>query len=614
MNSKTLKPCRWLVPALTLFSCLCFAQAPPTSIVVSPSPASASTALYSEHPVDLSTGVPQISIPLYEIRSTKLTYPVVLNYHGSGIKINDVAGPLGTGWELNSGQINRIMRNRPDEQTGGFFGNAMSVPDETDPLTLQLKDDLATRETDMIPDLFYYSTGISSGTIIFDNQLVPRTLPQLPIEVTTNTATLSTFTLTDPSGTTYEFDAGETATAVIPGGPGSVTYIASWYLSRIVSADKLDTIRFNYTINSSYSYTTSENVGLNFFYNVPAGAARALHEMNAVNSNVSVTVTGTRYLTSIQHKGGKVVFDFSAGRTDYSEGRKLDQIVVYTRDALTGAYVEDRSINFAYSYFENTDTGTRLRLDSFREKLGPTTYTPPYIFGYSAKRLPAPGSTAQDFWGYYNGADGNTNLIPAYTHGTQVISTNDRQVHSSYVQGCILRSITNPHSGITEYTFESNRVRNGSGSAPGLRISKITRRDPFTNIVATTNYDYADPSTGEPSGVLVNNVGFFTSLPVVDNSHGNWYYYDCLLIRMMATGVGNFSGSPVIYEYVTTYAGDDVNSTGKTVYKFSIYSQPGVNYPYFPAPDNSWQAGNLLSKEVYKVQNDVPTLVKKIEN
>src|SRR5690606_2439745 len=98
--------------------------------------------------------------------------------------------------------------------------------------------------------LFYYSTGVSAGTMVFDNQLVPTTLPQSPIKISTNTATLSTFTLTDPGGINFEFEAGETATATLPEGGGNLTYIASWYLARIVSADKLDTVRFNYTLNT----------------------------------------------------------------------------------------------------------------------------------------------------------------------------------------------------------------------------------------------------------------------------------------------------------------------------------------------------------------------------
>jgi hypothetical protein len=566
--------------------------------------------------VDLSTGVPQVSIPLHTVQSSKLSYPIILSYHGSGVKVNDVAGALGAGWSLNFSQINRIMRNRPDEQVEGFFSNAGTIPDETDPLTLQVKNDLSTRAVDMMPDLFYYNTGVSSGTFIFDNQVIPRTLPQRPLKIATNTSTLSTFTLTDPSGTNFEFEAGETATATMPEGAGNLTYIASWYLSRIVSADKLDTIRFNYTLQSSYSYTTSENLGLDFFFNVPVGATSAANQMNALNSNVNITVTGTRYLSSIEHRGGKVSFSFSGGRTDDPDGKKLDQIVIYSRDPVSNAYQEERRIIFSYSYFQNTDSGTRLRLDSFREKLGSTTYNPPYTFTYSVQMLPAPGSTAQDYWGYYNGAESNNSLIPAYTLGTFVISTNDREVHPDFVQGCVLRSIINPAGGITEYTFESNNYLNGPNNAfgPGLRVSKIIRRDPFTSIIATTNYDYTNPSTGNSSGLLVNNPSYFIVLDVVDHIHGNWYYYDCLLIKMMATGVGNFSGSPVIYEYVTTYTDDDVNSTGKTVSRFSMYTQPTIDFPYFPVPDNSWAAGNLLSQEIYKVQSDVSTLVKKIEN
>lgn len=615
MKYQTLKRCWRLALALTLLGRLSFAQDPSTSVVASPSPASAALARYTEYPVDLSTGVPLISIPLHVINSTQLTYPLTLSYHAAGVKVNSVAGPLGTGWDLNFAQISRIMRGRPDEQAEGFFSNAGAIPDESDPLTLQLKNDLSTRQTDMMPDLFYYSTGVTSGTIIFDNQLVPRTLPQTPVKIETDTATLSTFTFSDPMGTNYEFEAGETATASLPEGGGNITYIASWYLSRIVSADKLDTIRFNYTLSSSYSYTTSENLGLNFFFNVPAGAARALNEMNALNSNVNITVTGTRYLSSIQHKVGKVTFSFSGGRSDDSNGKKLDHIIVYSKDPVTGAYVESRRILFSYSYFENTDSGTRLRLDSFREKIG-STYNPPYVFGYSVKKLPAPGSAAQDFWGYYNGAESNTSLIPAFTLGTFVVSENDREVHPDYVQGCILHSITNPRGGITEYTFESNDYWGGTSNkpGPGLRIGKITRRDPFTSIVATTNYDYTNPSTGNSSGLLTNQPSYLTQLDVVDHTHGNWFYYDCLLIKMMATGVGNFSGAPVIYEYVTTYSNDNVKSTGKTVSHFSTYTPPLIDFPYFPVPDNSWAAGNLLSREMYQVQNDDSTLVKKIEN
>lgn len=615
MSLRILKHSHRLVLFLMLPWLTTVGQDPSTSVVVSPSPSSSSAARYSEVPVDLSTGVPQISLPLYTIESAKLSYPISMSYHASGIKVNDIAGPLGTGWTLNAGGIiNRIMRNRPDEQANGFFSFASAIPNQTDPLTLTVKENLANRATDMMPDLFYYSTGTTAGKIIFDNLLVPRTIPRNTLKITTSTSTLATFTLSDPGGTNYEFEAGETASTNIPGA-GAVSYISSWYLARIVSVDKQDTIRFNYALTSQYSYTTSENTGLNYFYNAPAGAARALHEMNAINSNINVTVTGTRYLSSIEYKGGKVTFVFIGGRTDDVNGKKLDEIIVYSKEPVLGTYIEDKRIKFTLNYFDNSDSGTRLRLDSFREQVN-SVLKPPYIFTYSAKQLPAPGSLAQDHWGYYNGAISNTSLIPAYSQAGFVVSTNNRGVDPNFSDGCILKSILSPLGGITEFVFESNKYLNGTvdTNAPGLRVSKVIKRDLFTVINSITNYTYTNPTSGKSSGYLMNNPNYFTDLAVVDNSHGSWYYYNCLLIKMNATSVGNFSGAPVTYEYVSTHTNDDVNSTGKTVSKFTIYTAPTIIFPYFPVEDNSWTAGDLLTQEVYKVQGGVSTIVKKIEN
>ena len=591
-----------------------------TNSVISPSPSLASTARFSEVPVDLSTGVPRISLPIHVVQSLKLNYPISLSYHASGNKVNDVAGPLGLGWALGGGgAITRVMRGRPDEQGNGFFQYAATVPNATDNITAGQKDALATREQDMMPDLFYFNTGTAAGKFIFDNQKQARSIPRNSIKIQpSSTATLSNFVLTDASGTIYRFDAGETATATIPGIAAQVSYISSWYLSNIISADKLDTIRFNYTINSTaYHYVTGETAGLALYYNVPANATWTQNQQNPLSSNITVSVTGTRYLSSIEYKGGKVVFNFSTGRTDDVNGRKLDQIIIYTTNPVNGAYVEDKRINFSYSYFTNNDgTTTRLRLDSFREQLNATTFNPPYIFTYSEKKLPPVGSPAQDHWGYYNGALTNTNLIPAYTHNGIVLSTNDRNVNASFVDGCILRSILSPLAGITEYVFEGNQYYNGATNVagPGLRINKIITRDLFSAINATTNYQYLNPTTGNSSGVLTNAPNYFTTLDVVDMKHDILKQYQCLLIQVNGTSVGNFSGSPLIYEYVTDYRNNDVNSAGKTVSKFTVYNPTSNPFPYFPVDDVSWTAGDLLTQDIYKVQGGVSTYVKRIEN
>ncbi len=608
-----------LLLILLLFCLKSFGQELSTNTVASPSPSLAGMARYSEVPVDQSTGIPQISIPIYSIESQKLSYPISLSYHASGIKVNDISGPVGLGWTIGAGgAITRIMRGRPDEKPNGFFQYASAIPNATDNIPADQKDNLATRAWDMMPDLFYYNTGTTGGKFVFDNQLQLRTIPRNVLKVSpNNTSTLSSFTITDPAGTTYEFDPGETATATIPGIGSQVSYISSWYLSNIISADKIDTIRFNYvTHSSSYSYTTAETSGLAYYINVPPNAAVTNAKINPLSSNISVTVTGTRYLSDITYKGGKLSFVFSGGRTDDTNGKKLDQVVIYTKNPVTGSFIEDKKINFSYSYFTNTDGSTRLRLDSFREQYNSTTFNPPYIFSYSTKMLPPVGSAAQDHWGYYNGAELNTNLIPAYAHGSTVLSSNDRNVDPLFVDGCMLKSIVSPLTGVTEFYFEQNKYFDGSANinGPGLRINKIINRDLFSAINTVTNYEYLNPLTGKSSGKLLNAPSYLTTLDVVDMSHEILKEYQCVLIQTNGTSVGNFSGAPLIYEYVTTYNNNDVNASGKTVSKYSIYNLPTNSFPYFPLDDLSWLAGDLLTQEVYKVQGGVSTLVKKIEN
>lgn len=60
-----------------------------------PSPEPAALGRYGEIPVGLSSGVPEISVPLYEVKSRKLALPVSLSYHASGIKVEDLASTDG---------------------------------------------------------------------------------------------------------------------------------------------------------------------------------------------------------------------------------------------------------------------------------------------------------------------------------------------------------------------------------------------------------------------------------------------------------------------------------------------------------------------------------------
>ena len=73
--------------------------------VVPPSPNAASLGQYADVPVSYYTGIPNISIPLFEVSSGDIKLPITLSYHASGIRVDQEASWVGLGWSLNAGGV-----------------------------------------------------------------------------------------------------------------------------------------------------------------------------------------------------------------------------------------------------------------------------------------------------------------------------------------------------------------------------------------------------------------------------------------------------------------------------------------------------------------------------
>ena len=85
--------------------------------------------------VNLQTGAADVNIPLYSYSNanTRLSTGVSLRYTaGNGVKVNDVASEVGTGWELDyGGVIVRMQKGEPDDQKqeGTFpYPNQNAIP------------------------------------------------------------------------------------------------------------------------------------------------------------------------------------------------------------------------------------------------------------------------------------------------------------------------------------------------------------------------------------------------------------------------------------------------------------------------------------------------------
>src|SRR5687767_13240499 len=71
--------------------------------IIPPAPNAAELGKYGTYPVGTLTGIPEISIPLYEIQSGNLKLPISISYHASGVQVNQKSTDLGLGWSLNAG-------------------------------------------------------------------------------------------------------------------------------------------------------------------------------------------------------------------------------------------------------------------------------------------------------------------------------------------------------------------------------------------------------------------------------------------------------------------------------------------------------------------------------
>ena len=94
-----------------------------------PSPEAYSLMEYSEIPVSLYTGVPDISIPIYTIRVGNYSLPISLRYHASGIKVGQEASRIGLGWSIHAGgAISRSVRGWDDLK--GYWTQTDTIPNE----------------------------------------------------------------------------------------------------------------------------------------------------------------------------------------------------------------------------------------------------------------------------------------------------------------------------------------------------------------------------------------------------------------------------------------------------------------------------------------------------
>lgn len=512
---KSLQICH-TIALLLIVTNLSVAQTPGIKTFNPPTPNAASLGKYGELPVSLYNGIPEISIPLYTVKARGVELPISLNYHAGGIKVEEIASWVGLGFTLDAGGvITRSIRSVPDDLDIGYFNrknvikeNALEYladnmnpassfawdtptnghPDNTgSSLWLSQADKMIG---DSEPDVFYFNFAGKSGKFFMDENgaFVATPMQDLKIELVESTNLGATkWRITTPDGVEYIFGTSSDPE------PGNVrtamdrtvntlfnSIYTAWYLLEVITPYK-DIIKLYY-IPEEYSYEVKDsetaNVPLQVQEYFPLDPALAPN-VKTINTKYHFGVRLNRISSSVDELNF-----IPANRTDLPSSSCLQRIEISN---VSGTL--NKKIDFSYGYFRAYDGAGRLRLDQIEEFAGTTPNKisgGKHVFEYDLQILPSLNPTSQsmnsqDLWGYYNGQTNAvlTQSLKVEMSPGQFLTLNGAKRHASeyHAQAGILRKITYPTGGFTEFHFEGNRVYASDADFQFLNSAPVSKSD-----------------------------------------------------------------------------------------------------------------------------------------
>jgi YD repeat-containing protein len=418
-----------------------------TNIPVAPN--AASLGKYGDIHPDLATGIPQINIPLYDLKSGDITVPISVSYHSGGVKVEEIASWVGAGWSLNAGGvITRTVRGNDDLSGNGYLGSSTRSDLQkyragtmTSTELQTFKRNIYYKSEDTEPDMFYFNFGGYSGYFFINAAGSPVVVPKKHWKIEFVTGGIK---ITAENGFQYFFlDKEHTTTTPYGYAQDSPTFegTTAWYLSKIVDT-KGNTVIFNY---AGYFTTFNTKAAETKYVPVMGGSEQ-------YSTYYSVNEISAKRLSSITFSWGTVTLTpETTGRQDLSSDNALSTIkVANTNNTVIKNY------RFYYGYFaisgSTSESAKRLRLDSIREE-STSGQLRPYIFEYN-NNIVDRNSNSQDSWGYYNGK--NNSIFVSYELSDGTHAGADRSIDHNYDQASILQKITYPTGGNTQFTYGGN--------------------------------------------------------------------------------------------------------------------------------------------------------------
>lgn len=444
-----------------------------------PAPNASAITRYGEATVNKNSGAPGISIPLYTIKSTKLSTTVSLGYSSSGIKVDEIASRVGMGWAINAGGvITRTLRGVPDETNNRHYPYATIA---TNWQTFNYMKRIAESQStwgysngfDAEPDLFNFSFDGYSGSFVFDgNGYVQVNKSGIKIEKDFSGNAPWNFKIITADGTIYLFGgagAVEKTKRDQTCGKSYTEFLAtSWYLKEIQHLNG-EKIQLTYTPHN-YQY---DNGVTQTMYDPGLSGLGSGCNCTAIATSSCVNISNTQgvLLSKIESPGkASVTFDYII-RDDCND--KLISKITYKDPVNTVS-----SYDFIYTtvtsspaynneYYSAQQDKTPY-LTSLIENSSDNTLHKKHYFSYiDPGGRPRRLSFSQDHWGYFNGKVNSSftpNLGINYNQAFPNATAN-REPEFTYAQKGLLQKIVYPTGGSTTLFYEPNIVDNGTNNA-----------------------------------------------------------------------------------------------------------------------------------------------------
>lgn len=459
-------------------------------------------------PVNTSKGLPQISIPLYNLEVDGVSIPIVLEYDASGVRVEDVATSVGLKWNLNvGGLVSRDVVDKPDAfgTNKWIHGKEYSPYDTylelTNPTNIWFREKYKLARThveamDIWPDNFRYSFLDYSNSFKFkpSGSIVKGQTDRIDLWVMEEEGPDKiSFEAKDFQGNKYFFgktreslEHTSTFNQLLNYTDGSVgaeytkdytNEITGWYLDKINTKNN-EEILFTYDI--SYLYTTTKSEVSQKVEFLPGCGDRNHGQVSTINCIADKTSggsypfeTGTRITSEVITPLIQQINTESIAITFHYEDSSVlpnNKTISGWSKRLVEIVIEDKILNtkkvfgFKYDVFFGD---ARLKLTEVYEK-SPNLLIeslPSYRMVYNeSKGLPTINSKSKDIHGYFNdnGADWLYPLTKVtFTEIDDVRIQSrlyDRNYNPDVIDVGILKELHYPTGGYTSFEMEPNVI------------------------------------------------------------------------------------------------------------------------------------------------------------